>query len=111
MAVCEVCFRHCEINEGAAGACGARICREGKVVAGNYGRITGLALDPIEKKPLNRFCPGSKILSVGSYGCNLFCPFCQNHDISRSDGRDFCDEITPEKLADIALKYESRGNI
>ncbi|MBO4241884.1 MAG: AmmeMemoRadiSam system radical SAM enzyme, partial [Clostridiales bacterium] len=93
------------------GACGARICREGKVVAGNYGRITGLALDPIEKKPLNRFCPGSKILSVGSYGCNLFCPFCQNHDISRSDGLEFCEEIAPEKLADISLKYESRGNI
>lgn len=82
---CEVCFRHCEIKEGELGFCGARTCREGKVVAANYGHITGLALDPIEKKPLARFNPGSMILSVGSYGCNLRCPFCQNHEISWSD--------------------------
>ena len=69
------------------------------------------ALDPIEKKPLSRFCPGKKILSVGSYGCNLFCPFCQNYDISRSDGSEFDDEITPDGLAELALKYRDRGNI
>ena len=57
MAVCKVCFRHCNIGEGALGFCGARICREGEVTADNYGRITSLALDPIEKKPLNRFHP------------------------------------------------------
>ena len=78
MAKCGVCFRHCEIKEGTSGLCGARICRCGEVVPGNYGRITSVALDPIEKKPLSRFCPGSMILSVGSYGCNLLCPFCQN---------------------------------
>ena len=110
MAVCEVCFRHCEISEGRTGACKARTCRDGLVVASNYGRITGIALDPIEKKPLSRFCPGSKILSVGSYGCNLFCPFCQNYDISRSSGEEY-DEITPEELADIAYKFTDRGNI
>jgi len=113
MAVCEVCFRHCEINEGALGACKARTCRDGIVVAANYGRSTALALDPIEKKPLSRFCPGSKILSYGSYGCNLFCPFCQNYDISRTDGSEFepDDRITPEELADIAYKFKDRGNI
>lgn len=113
MAVCEVCFRHCDIGEGALGACKARTCRDGIVVAANYGRSTALALDPIEKKPLSRFCPGSKILSYGSYGCNLFCPFCQNYDISRTDGSEFepDDKITPAVLADIAYKFRDRGNI
>ena len=113
MAVCEVCFRHCDITEGALGACNARGCKDGKVVAANYGRVTALALDPIEKKPLSRFCPGSKILSYGSYGCNLFCPFCQNYDISRTDGSEFepKDRITPEELADIAYRFRDRGNI
>lgn len=111
MAVCEVCFRHCNINEGTTGACGARGCKDGKVIPVNYGRVTALALDPIEKKPLSRFCEGSKILSYGSFGCNLFCPFCQNYDISRFEGEEFDDEITPEELAQIALKYKDRGNI
>ena len=113
MAVCEVCFRHCDIREGTLGACKARTCRDGIIVAANYGRSTALALDPIEKKPLSRFCPGSKILSYGSYGCNLFCPFCQNYDISRTDGSEFepDDRITPVELADIAYKFRDRGNI
>ena len=85
MARCETCFRHCEIEEGGLGFCGARTCEGGNVKAANYGRITSIALDPIEKKPLRRFCPGSKILSVGSYGCNLRCPFCQNSEISWSE--------------------------
>ena len=66
MATCGVCFRHCEIAEGQKGFCGARVCQDGVVLPENYGRITGLALDPIEKKPLRRFHPGSMILSVGS---------------------------------------------
>ncbi len=113
MAVCEVCFRHCDIREGTMGVCNARGCKDGKIVAVNYGRVTALALDPIEKKPLSRFCPGSKILSYGSYGCNLFCPFCQNYDISRTDGSEFEpeDKLTPEGLADIAFKFKDRGNI
>ncbi len=85
MARCEVCFRHCEIGEGKTGFCGARGCIGGIVRATNYGRLTAIMLDPIEKKPLSRFCPGSRILSVGSYGCNLRCLFCQNYDISWSD--------------------------
>ena len=111
MAVCDVCFRHCEINEGQLGVCGARTCKDGKVIAANYGCVTALALDPIEKKPLARFFPGSMILSYGSYGCNLFCPFCQNHDISRSNGKGFEDVISPEDLLRIAVKYKSSGNI
>ena len=115
MAVCKVCFRHCNIGEGALGFCGARICREGEVTADNYGRITSLALDPIEKKPLNRFYPGSLVVSVGSYGCNLRCPFCQNSEISWSDEalrlRDKAEYLAPEDLADIAARYRNRGNI
>ena len=115
MSRCEVCFRHCELKEDATGFCGARICRDGKVVAENYGHITSLALDPIEKKPLNRFVPGSRILSVGSYGCNLRCPFCQNSEISWGDEvklyRKDARVIDPEELVSIALKYRDRGNI
>ena len=127
MARCSVCFRHCEIKEGEISFCGARTCRDGKVVAANYGRVTAVALDPIEKKPLSRFHPGSWILSVGSYGCNLRCPFCQNSDISWSDealayadlvlsgDEDFryygLQEITPEQLVELAERYKKKGNI
>jgi len=112
---CEVCFRHCEIKEGSLGFCGARIAKNEKVVSDNYGKITALALDPIEKKPLNRFHPGSMILSVGSYGCNLRCPFCQNSDISWADEvkewKKSAKTITPEELVDIAVSAKDRNNI
>ena len=115
MARCEVCFRHCELKEGQTGFCGARICAGGKVTASNYGRVTSLALDPIEKKPLNRFMPGSRILSVGSYGCNLRCPFCQNHEISWSEEAmryaERAERITPEQLVQTAAYYRRKGNI
>ena len=115
MAVCEVCFRHCNIAEGGLGFCGARTCLDGKVTAANYGRVTSLALDPIEKKPLSRFRPGSMIISAGSYGCNLRCPFCQNYQISWSEEAfryaEKAEYISPEELADIAASYRSRGNI
>ena len=115
MAVCEVCFRRCAVEEGKTGFCGVRTCRDGAVVSDNYGRVTSLALDPIEKKPLHRFHPGSRILSVGSYGCNLRCPFCQNHEISWSSQamryRERAEYISPEELAETAAYYRDRGNI
>ena len=115
MAECHVCFRHCQIAEGRLGFCGGRVARDGRVEAYNYGRITSLALDPIEKKPLARFFPGSRILSVGSFGCNLRCPFCQNHEISWSEqAKGFAktaETITPEALTELALATRSRGNI
>ena len=115
MARCDVCFHHCDIPEGRTGFCGARTCEDGQVIAGNYGRVTALALDPIEKKPLRRFHPGSSILSVGSYGCNLRCPFCQNHDISWSAAAkaraDQAEAITPEALVELGAGLRSRGNI
>ena len=115
MAECNVCFRKCNIPEGGLGFCGARTCRDGKVTAANYGRITSLALDPIEKKPLARFYPGTLIVSAGSYGCNLRCPFCQNYQISWSEEAyrlaKTAEYILPEELADIAASQKHRGNI
>lgn len=78
-AVCPVCPHHCRLTDGQYGRCGARKNENGKIVCDNYGKVTALALDPVEKKPLKHFCQGSMILSVGSYGCNLSCPFCQNY--------------------------------
>ena len=111
MSVCDVCFRHCDIKEGETGFCRARTCRDGKVIPANYGELTSIALDPIEKKPLKRFCPGSLVLSVGSYGCNLKCPFCQNNEISWPERKLRVEKVTPEELADTAEYYKSDGNI
>ena len=114
MAECGVCFRHCHIPEGKIGFCGGRIARSGRTEAYNYGRITSLALDPIEKKPLARFFPGSRILSAGSFGCNLRCPFCQNSGISWSEEAfrlaETADTLSPEELVEIALGARGRGN-
>ena len=115
MAECSVCFRHCHIPEGGLGFCGGRTAKNGKVEAFNYGRITSLALDPIEKKPLARFHPGSLILSAGSFGCNLRCPFCQNYEISWSDEAarfaEKAESLQPEELVEIAEATKNRGNI
>ena len=115
MPICDVCFRQCKIEEGQTGFCGGRICRDGQVVAGNYGRLTSVALDPIEKKPLKMFMPGSQILSLGSYGCNLRCPFCQNSSISWSqkafEYKDNADYYEPEEIVKSALELRSHGNI
>ena len=111
-AICELCFHRCKLEEGRTGFCRARICRDGAVVPLNYGKLTSLALDPIEKKPLRRFHPGSMILSVGSFGCNLRCPFCQNHEISMAGAPDIQTvEVSPERLANQAVELRARGNI
>ncbi len=114
MPVCNVCHNRCNLKEGQKGLCRARICDGEEVKCENYGRITSIALDPIEKKPLNLFYPGSKVISVGSYGCNLRCPFCQNHEISYGFGKEYEYEyryISPQELADIAESYRDAGNI
>ena len=111
-AVCGVCPHACRLAEGRIGFCGARSNRGGKIVCDSYGRVTSIALDPVEKKPLRRFHPGGRILSVGSYGCNLRCPFCQNHDISMARRADVPKAyLAPELLAEKALELKSRGNI
>ena len=108
---CRICPHDCRIPEGKKGICGARSNQAGRIIDDNYGVITSIALDPIEKKPLHRFCPGSMILSVGSYGCNFRCPFCQNHSISMVHEQKGYQRITPEELADHAEALRSRGNI
>ena len=112
-AVCPVCPRHCRLGEGETGYCRARRAEGGRVVAGNYGCVTALALDPIEKKPIAFFRPGSRILSVGSYGCNLRCPFCQNDSISqRGEGAAEFQSTTPAELADLAERLgRAQGNV
>ena len=108
---CELCFHRCALEEGQVGFCRARMNRGGKIVPLNYGKLTALALDPIEKKPLNRFHPGSLILSAGSFGCNLRCPFCQNSAISMSGAEYPTEETSPEELAVLAERLKPRGNI
>ena len=114
-AVCGVCFRQCRLKEGQTGACGARACREGAVRPVFYGQLSSLALDPIEKKPLAHFYPGSLILSAGSLGCNLHCLFCQNHEIAQAGaGGRFMAEtesVPPERLVELAESLKRRGNI
>ena len=111
-ATCGLCFHRCQLSEGQTGFCRARVCRDGTIVPLNYGKLTSLALDPVEKKPLRRFRPGSLILSVGSFGCNLRCPFCQNHEISMAgDGAIQTVDVSPERLADKAAELIPRGNI
>lgn len=108
---CEVCSHGCSPEEGRAGYCRARIRKGEKTVPGNYGVITSCALDPIEKKPLAMFMPGSYILSLGSYGCNLRCPWCQNHEISQVGSFPGARFISPEAAVDMALGLKDRGNV
>ncbi len=112
---CPVCPHGCVLSEGQTGLCRARGMRDGEIVPLNYGIVSSLALDPIEKKPLARYFPGSMILSVGSFGCNLRCPFCQNWEISMSDGGEFLGDkdryLPPERLAALAEELRGRGNI
>ena len=109
---CELCFHRCALEEGQTGLCRARINRGGTILPLNYGKVTSLALDPIEKKPLRRFHSGSMILSVGSFGCNLRCPFCQNHEISMAgEGELDTEELLPNDLAALAERLRPRGNI
>ena len=110
---CPICPHHCSLAPNEVGRCRARANVDGKVIDINYGRITSIALDPIEKKPLYRFHPGSHILSVGSFGCNLNCPFCQNFSISMADHTFKTQDLTPKELTDLALDMTKklRGNI
>ncbi len=113
VAVCGTCPRRCRIKEGAFGFCRARRAEGGRVIAANYGHVTSVALDPIEKKPIAFFHPGSYVLSIGSYGCNLRCPFCQNDGISQHGGDEVAYQTaTPVELADLAARLrDERGNI
>ena len=120
-ASCTLCPRACRLAQGARGWCGARMEHDGAVVPEHYGHISSLALDPIEKKPLAFFHPGSMILSMGGYGCNLDCPFCQNSSIAHgwtelSGSRETPvyhenDSALPNQLVTYARAEVARGNI
>jgi pyruvate formate lyase activating enzyme len=100
---CEVCPRYCTLHDGQRGFCFVRAAEGGQIVLTTYGRSSGFCVDPIEKKPLNHFLPGTPILSFGTAGCNLGCRFCQNWDISKSREIDtLADEASPEKIAQAA---------
>ncbi|SDG32593.1 pyruvate formate lyase activating enzyme [Pseudomonas benzenivorans] len=104
---CDLCPRDCKLRDGQRGACFVRVREGEQVVLTTYGRSSGFCIDPIEKKPLNHFLPGSAVLSFGTAGCNLACKFCQNWDISKSQDMDrLMDQASPQQ---IALAAESSG--
>lgn len=111
--LCTLCPRFCKMEEGQAGFCYVREVRNGKLISTSYGHPTGLAIDPIEKKPLYHFLPGSKILSFGTLGCNLGCKFCQNWHISKPKQSSYNEydpkvlTVTPEEVVQIALEYKT----
>jgi len=104
---CSLCPQHCKLQEGQTGLCKARGCKEGEIVSLTYGEIAAWHIDPMEKKPLYHFYPGNRILSVGGYGCNLRCFFCQNYEISQKYERGH--KVTPEQLAYASLEEGSIG--
>jgi pyruvate formate lyase activating enzyme len=107
---CDVCPRACKLRDGQRGLCFVRQRCGGGIVLTSYGRSSGFCVDPVEKKPLNHFLPGSSILSFGTAGCNLACRFCQNWDISKSRETDtLADAATPEAIARAALARGCRS--
>ncbi|MGL6259658.1 AmmeMemoRadiSam system radical SAM enzyme [Vibrio sp. WXL210] len=105
---CTVCPRLCSLREGKRGACFVRQAVDGEIVLATYGRSSGFCIDPIEKKPLNHFYPGSSVLSFGTAGCNLGCKFCQNWNISKSRQQDIlASQALPQQIAQAARKYGS----
>lgn len=99
---CTLCPQSCRIREGGRGLCNTRARRDGQLFAEGYGRVLAMHLDPIEKKPLYHFLPGSSTFSIGFAGCNLFCPYCQNDSLSRALPRG--EALTPHCIADAALR-------
>ncbi len=106
---CDLCPRACRLRDGQRGMCFVRANLDGALVLTTYGRSSGFCVDPIEKKPLNHFLPGTPVLSFGTAGCNLACKFCQNWDISKSREMDtLLDQATPEGIARAAHELACR---
>ncbi len=109
---CNVCSHSCNLSEGKVGLCRVRTVNDDGTFPSNYGRVTSMALDPIEKKPIYMYKPGSMILSIGSYGCNMSCPFCQNNSISQVGEECGYRIMTPEMIASYAKELSIEdGNI
>ena len=107
---CDVCPRYCKLHEGQRGLCFVRARQGDQMVLTTYGRSSGFCIDPIEKKPLNHFLPGTPVLSFGTAGCNLTCKFCQNWDISKARDLDrIQDAASPEAIAEAAVRSGCRS--
>src|SRR6059058_3794585 len=107
---CDICPRNCRLHEGQRGLCFVRGRIDNQVVLASYGRSSGFCVDPVEKKPLNHFLPGTAVLSFGTAGCNLACRFCQNWDISKSREIDtLSSSASPEALAVAAERLGCRS--
>jgi pyruvate formate lyase activating enzyme len=107
---CDLCPRNCRVHEGQRAACFVRAMQGNEMLLTTYGRSSGFCIDPIEKKPLNHFFPGSGVLSFGTAGCNLACKFCQNWDISKSRDMDrLMDDATPQAIARAARAHDARS--
>ena len=107
---CDLCPRDCKLHEGQRGACFVRMRDQDRMILTTYGRSSGFCIDPVEKKPLNQFYPGSSVLSFGTAGCNLTCKFCQNWDISKSKDMDrLMDLASPEAIADAAQANDCKS--
>ena len=107
---CDLCPRACKLHEGQQGLCFVRACENQQIVLTTYGRSSGFAVDPIEKKPLAHFLPGTPVLSFGTAGCNLACKFCQNWDMSKSREMDtLADLASPAQLAQAAVELGCRS--
>lgn len=104
---CELCFHHCKIGPGHSGFCRVRFNNDGRLTLPYYGRLSAIAVDPVEKKPLNHFYPGRSILSIGFFGCNLRCPFCQNYHISQHLQKTV--QIPPIDVVQAAQDKETMG--
>lgn len=107
---CDLCPQACKLNEGQRGICYVRMRQNDQVVLTAYGRSSGFCIDPIEKKPLNHFLPGSTVYSFGTVGCNLLCKFCQNWDISKAHEDDvLAASSSPQNIAKIAKENQCRS--
>jgi len=107
---CDLCPRECKLHEGQQGLCFVRANQNNELVLTTYGRSSGFCIDPIEKKPLNHFLPGTPVFSFGTAGCNLACKFCQNWDISKSREMDtLADSASPEMIAKTAAEYDCKS--
>ncbi len=107
---CDLCPRYCKLKEGQRGLCFVRANQEEQIVMTSYGRSSGFCIDPIEKKPLNHFLPGTPVLSFGTAGCNLACKFCQNWDMSKSREMDtLASQASPQTIAKTALQHNCRS--
>ncbi len=104
---CQLCPHNCRLKDGQTGICGVREVEANKLVSLNYGKVSSMGIDPVEKKPLYHFYPGSSILSIGTWGCNFSCGFCQNWQISQQ--KPSLETCTAEKIVDVALKRDSLG--